>query len=283
MPLRILCLGDIVGRPGRQIIHQKLPQIVRERDVHLVIANAENIAGGSGITANLFNKIRSYGIDVVTLGDHIYKKVDIVPTLQTSERIVRPANLSAQAAGRPFTVVTTNSGIAVGVFCLLGRIYMNLPANDPFAAAERVLEQIPSQVRVCVCDVHAEATSEKMAIGHWLDGRCSVIFGTHTHVPTADARILAGGSAFITDVGMCGPYDSVLGRRKDRVVKYMSTNMPSPFDIATGDVRLCGALAEIDEQTGRAVSIERIEVQGENAEQAYDADDKAEKPNPPAD
>ncbi len=273
MPLRILCLGDIVGRPGRQIVHQKLPALVRERAVDLVVANAENIAGGSGITTNLFHKIRAYGIDVVTLGDHIYKKADIIPTLQISERIVRPANLSSNAAGRPFTVVTTNTGVSVAVFSLLGRIFMNLPADDPFAAADWVLEQVPDHVRICVCDLHAEASSEKIALGHWLDGRCSFIVGTHTHVPTADAKILPGGSAFISDLGMCGPYDSVLGRRKDRVVKYMSTNMPQPFDVATGDVRLCGALAEIDPDTGRALSIERIEVQGENAEQAYDADD----------
>src|SRR5207253_8628349 len=135
MPLRILALGDIVGRPGRQIVHQKLPGIVREKHVDLVVANAENIAGGSGITQNLFHKLRSYGVDVVTLGDHIYKKQDILPTLSASERIIRPANLSSQAAGRPFTIVTTNSGVQVGVFALLGRIYMNLPADDPFAAA----------------------------------------------------------------------------------------------------------------------------------------------------
>jgi 2',3'-cyclic-nucleotide 2'-phosphodiesterase len=274
MSIRILCLGDIVGRPGRQVVHQKLPGLVRERNVDLVIANAENVAGGSGITQNLFHKIRSYGVDVVTLGDHVYKKVDIVPTMQSSERIVRPANLAAGAAGRGFTVVTTNSNVSVGVFSLLGRIFMNqMPADDPFAAADRVLAQLPKHVRVCVCDVHAEASSEKVALGHWLDGRCSVIFGTHTHIPTADAKILPGGSAFISDLGMCGPYDSVLGRRKDRVVKYMTTNMPQPFDVATGDVRLCGALAEVDEQTGRAISIERVEVPGGNAEQAYDADD----------
>src|SRR5436190_16066075 len=179
MPLRILALGDIVGRPGRQIVHQKLPTLVRERQVDLVIANAENIAGGSGITQNLFHKLRSYGVDVVTLGDHIYKKADIIPTLESSERMVRPANLSAQAAGRAFTVVTTNSGVPVGVFSLLGRIFMNqLPAGDPFAAADRVLDQLPRNVRVCVCDVHAEATSEKIALGHWLDGRVSVIVGT---------------------------------------------------------------------------------------------------------
>jgi metallophosphoesterase (TIGR00282 family) len=279
MALRILCLGDIVGRPGRQVVHRKLPQVVRERGVDLVIANAENIAGGSGITQNLFNKLRSYGVDVITLGDHVFKKIDIVPVLQTSERIVRPANLSAAAAGRAFTVVTTNSGIGVAVFCVLGRIYMNLPADDPFAAVDRVLGQLPRHAKVTVCDVHAEASSEKVALGHWMDGRVSMIFGTHTHIPTADAKILPGGSAYISDLGMCGPYDSVLGRRKDRVVKYMSTNMPQAFDVATHDVRMCGALAEIDPATGRAVSIERIEVQDDNAEAAYDADDRPEKPN----
>jgi len=278
MPLRVLALGDIVGRPGRQIVHQKLHTLVRDRQIDLVVANAENIAGGSGITQNLFNKLRSYGVDVITLGDHIYKKADIIPLLQNSERVVRPANLSNNAAGRPFTVVNTNAGIPVGVFSVMGRIYMNIPSDDPFAAANRVLEQMPANVRVCVCDVHAEATSEKVAIGHWLDGRVSLIAGTHTHIPTADAHILPGGSAYITDLGMCGPYDSVLGRRKDRVMKFMTTNMPVPFDVATNDVRLSGVVCEIDESTGRAISIARVEVKGDNAEQAYDADDKA----PPA-
>lgn len=278
MAFRILCLGDIVGRPGRLAVHQLLPGLVRQHQVDLVVANAENIAGGSGITQNLFHKIRSYGIDVVTLGDHVFKKLEIVPTLESSERIVRPANLASSAAGRQYTVVTTNSGVNVAVFCLLGRIYMNLPADDPFATADRLLGQIPRHVKVCVCDMHAEATSEKVAMGHWLDGRCSVIFGTHTHIPTADAHVLPGGSAFITDLGMCGPYDSILGRRKDRVMKYMTTSMPHSFDVATGDVKLCGALAEIDPQTGRAVSMTRIEAQGENVDQAYDSDDARGKP-----
>jgi calcineurin-like phosphoesterase len=168
MSLRILCLGDIVGRPGRQVVHQRLGGLVREHKVDLVIANAENIAGGSGITTNLFHKLRAYGVDVVTLGDHVYKKIDIVPTLQASERIVRPANLAAGAAGRTFTVVTTNSGVSVAVFCVLGRIFMNLPCDDPFAAADRVLQQLPRQVRVCVCDIHAEEYSEKVEMGHYL-------------------------------------------------------------------------------------------------------------------
>ncbi len=273
MPVRILVIGDIVGRPGRQVVHAKLPALVREKKVDLVIANAENIAGGSGITQNLFHKIRSYGIDVVTLGDHTYRKLDIVPTLQSSERIVRPANLSTQAAGRGFTVVTTSGGVQVGVFALIGRIYMNLPSDDPFAAADRVLMTFPRSVKVTVCDFHAEASSEKVAMGHHLDGRASFVFGTHTHVPTADAKILSAGTAFISDVGMTGPYDSVLGRRKDRVLKHMTTNMPHSFDVATNDVRLCGAIAEIDETTGRALSIERVEVAGENADGPYDSDD----------
>ncbi len=240
MPVRILCLGDIVGRPGRQVVHQRLPALIRERNVDLVVANAENIAGGSGITSNLFHKIRSYGIDVVTLGDHVYRRNEIIPTMQSTERMVRPANLAATAAGRTQTIVTTNSGVQIAVFCVLGRIFMNLPADDPFAATDKILNGLPAGVKVCVCDVHAEASSEKVALGHWMDGRCSVVFGTHTHIPTADAKILPGGTAFISDLGMCGPYDSVLGRRKDRVVKFMSTGMPHPFDVATGDVRMCG-------------------------------------------
>ena len=276
--IRILCLGDIVGRPGRQVVHQRLPQLVRDRKADLVIANAENIAGGTGITQNLFHKIRTYGVDVVTLGDHVFKKLDIVPTMRSSERLVRPANLSHAAEGRGWTVITSNGGVQVAVFSLLGRIYMNLPANDPFAAADWVLDSIPKGVKVRVCDIHAEASSEKVAMGHHLDGRASFVFGTHTHIPTADAKLLPGGTAFISDVGMCGPYDSVLGRRKDRVLKFMTTNMPAPFEVATGDVRLCGAIAEIDTDTGKAVSIERVEVAGGNSDQAYDADDKS--PNP---
>lgn len=274
MALRILLLGDIVGRPGRSVVCDKLPALVRSRGVDLVIANGENIAGGSGITPNLFHKLRSYGVDVVTLGDHVYRRQEIVPVLNGSERIVRPANLSAQAAGRTHTVVPTNAGPSVAVMTVLGRIYMNVPADDPFAAADRLLRGLPTGVKARVVEVHAEATSEKVAMGHFLDGRASVVFGTHTHIPTADAKILPGGTAYITDLGMCGPYDSVLGRRKDRVVKHMTTGMPHPFDVATSDVRLCGALVEIDESTGRAVSIERIEEQGSPVDPAYDADDK---------
>jgi metallophosphoesterase (TIGR00282 family) len=257
MSLRILCLGDVVGRPGRQILHQKLPNLVRERAVDLVVANAENIAGGSGITANLFNKIRSYGVDVVTLGDHIYRKADIVPTLQSSERIVRPANLSNAAAGRRYTVVTSNSGISVGVFSLLGRIYMNVPADDPFAAADWILLDMPESVRVTVCDMHAEATSEKVAMGHWLDGRCSMIVGTHTHIPTADGRVLPGGTAYITDVGMTGPRGGVIGVKREQAVEALVTQMSIRFETSEEDPWLNGVVIRCSTPL-RADSIEQV-------------------------
>jgi 2',3'-cyclic-nucleotide 2'-phosphodiesterase len=276
MAIRILALGDIVGRPGRQVVHDKLPGLVREHKVDLVIANAENIAGGSGITTNLFNKIRAYGVDVVTLGDHVFKKNEIAETMNRSERIVRAANLSRHAAGRGHTVVQTNSGVNVGVMALMGRIYMHtMPASDPFEAADRAIDAMKDRTKVIVCDIHAEATGEKVALGWYMDGRASLVFGTHTHIPTADARVLTGGTAYVTDLGMCGPYDSVLGRRRDHVVKAMSTNMPLPYDVATGDVRLCGVLSEIDESTGKATFIQRVEVAGQNVSPAYDADDHA--------
>ncbi len=275
MTIRILALGDVVGRPGRQVIHDRLPQLVREKKIDMVIANAENIAGGSGITANLFHKLRSYGVDVCTLGDHALRKSDIANTLSTSERIIRPANFPSSAPGKTYTVITSNNGVQVAVFSVMGRIFMNLPCDDPFAAADKVLKDVAPQIKVKVAEIHAEATSEKVALGHYLDGRASLIFGTHTHIPTADARILTGGSAYITDVGMCGPYDSVLGRRKDRVLQYMTSAMPAPFDVATDDVRMCGVFSEIDTTTGRALSVERIEVQGNDSEQAYDADDRS--------
>ena len=259
MPLRILALGDIVGRPGRQVVHQKLPGLVRDKQVDFVIANAENIAGGSGITQNLFHKIRSYGVDVVTLGDHAYKKVDILPTMQSSERLVRPANLSAGAAGRGFTVVTTNSNVNVGVFCVLGRIFMNqMPADDPFAAADRVLAQLPKHVRVCVCDVHAEASSEKVAMGHWLDGRCSVIFGTHTHIPTADARVLPKGTGYISDLGATGGYGGVIGMKPEPVLKRFLTGMPARFEPTEELPEFWALLAEIDERSGQCVKVELL-------------------------
>lgn len=278
MSMRILAIGDVVGRPGRQILAEKLPGLIRDRKIDLVICNAENVAGGSGITVNLFNKVRAAGVDVVTLGDHVYRKIEIAETMNRSERIVRPANLSKLAAGRGYTVVQAANGISVGVFTVLGRVYVpTMTCDDPFAAADRVIAEMGEKVKVRVGEIHAEATGEKVAWGHYLDGRVSFVFGTHTHIPTADATVLSRGTAYITDVGMTGPYDSVLGRRKDMVIKAMTTNMPHPFDVATGDVRLCGAIVDVDETTGKATAIERLEVKGNNVVPAYDDDDKAGK------
>ena len=268
--LRILCLGDVVGRPGREAVSKLLPTIVRERGVGLVVANGENAAAGSGITPKLFEELRASGVGCVTLGDHFHRKAEILPTLDRSDRIVRPANLSPRSPGKTHVVVPARvegRDVNVCVFALIGRLFMaSLPGGDPFEAADRVLASLPNTLKVIVVDVHADATSEKVAMGWHLAGRASVVFGTHTHVPTADARVLpggGGGTAYITDVGMCGPYDSVLGRRKEAVLGWMARQTPGAFDVATGDARLCGLLAEVDAETGRATACERVEARVE--------------------
>ena len=188
MQIKLLCIGDIVGRPGRQILAEELRTIVKEYDVDCTIVNAENAAGGSGITASICDKLRKYGVHLITLGDHIYRKRDIIDTLQNSQDIVRPGNLSPQAAGKEWAVYTTDQGPQVAVISLLGRMYMPLPSDNPFNAAERILAKIPSDIKIVVVDMHAEATSEKIAMGWFLDGRVSLVYGTHTHVTTADDR-----------------------------------------------------------------------------------------------
>jgi metallophosphoesterase (TIGR00282 family) len=260
--MKILCLGDIVGKPGRKALEILLPAFVRERGVDLVVANAENVAGGSGMTEPMFSRLRHHGVDAITMGDHVYKRREVYPLLQESDRIVRPANLPPEAVGRSFSIVRTAAGIDVAFFCLLGRLYMR-PADCPFHAADRVLGEIaalPSQPKVVVVDVHAEATSEKLALANHLAGRVSVVFGTHTHIPTADEQIIGGHAAYITDTGMTGPYDSILGRDKSAVLSAMITGMPVPFDVAEGDVRMSGILAQVDPATGAASGVERVQV-----------------------
>jgi len=260
MSINILCIGDVVGKPGRSVLADHLGNLIVERDIELVVCNAENAAGGSGLTPQIFRKLRNYGVDVMTMGDHVYRKNDILPTLRTSDRIVRPANLSPRAVGRTWTVVPTKSGsVRVGVACFLGQMYMG--ANDsPWDAADRVLAEMPDDVKVRVIDFHAEASSEKIAMGWYLDGRTSIVFGTHTHIPTADYRVLPMGTAHVSDLGMTGPYDSVLGRRKDRVLSALTTSMPIRFEVASEDARISGVLVTVDPDTGRAESIRRTEV-----------------------
>ena len=275
MAINILCLGDVVGRAGRGVLADHLRTLIKDRQIDLVVCNAENAAGGSGLTPQIFAKLLGWGVDVVTLGDHVYRKREIVAVLETSAQIVRPANLPKAAAGKRWTVAETKSGAhQVGVACLLGQLYMHVGSSPPWAAADRVLDEIPADVAVRVIDMHAEASSEKIAMGWHLDGRVSVVFGTHTHIPTADARVLEKGTAYVSDVGMTGPYDGVLGRRKDRVLSALTTGMPTAFTVAAGDPRMCGVLAAVDPGTGRAESIERIEICGRRPEGGpYDGDD----------
>ena len=266
--MRMLFIGDIVGRPGKHACSQLVPRLVREHKLDLVVANAENAAAGSGLTPQMFSKLRHHGIDCCTMGDHIYRRREIIPLLESSDRIVKPANLPPESVGREFALVGLESGVRVAVLSLLGRTNMNVRADCPFHAADRVLEQLPNDVNLIIVDVHAETTSEKVALGWFLNGRVTAVLGTHTHVATADERILPAGTAYITDVGMTGPYDSVLGRNKDRVIKSLVTGMPHPYDVASRDVRLCGVIVEADSQTGRANHIERICAHDETAEDA---------------
>ena len=260
MAFRIVMIGDIVGKPGRRVVQQQLDRLRRDYRPDLIVANAENAAGGSGLTPAFFDKLCKYGIDGVTLGDHAFREQEILPTLAQASNLIRPANLPEQAPGERYMKLTTaDGGRSLYVVTVLGRLFMSgPPADDPFAAVDLVLHELPRDAAVLV-EIHAEATSEKVAMGHYLDGRVVAVIGSHTHIPTADAKILPGGTAYLTDLGMSGPYDSVLGRRKDRVVQYMTTAMPARFDVAEEDVRLCGVLIELDDNH-RATHCERIEL-----------------------
>jgi len=258
MQIKLLCIGDVVGQPGRRVLREGLETLVSAEGIDCVIVNAENTAAGSGLTASLYKKVVASGANLLTLGDHIYRRRDIIPVLETEENIVRPANLPVGAPGKTFAAFETSGGVRVAVVSLLGRMFMKTPTDCPFAAVDRVLGKIPSDVNVVVVDVHAEATSEKVALGWHLDGKVSVVFGTHTHVPTADERILPGGTAYVTDVGMTGPYDSVLGRDKRRVIGAMVSGVPCSFDVAEHDLRMCGIMVTVESTTGRATAIERV-------------------------
>ena len=262
MQLKVLCVGDVVGAPGRRVLSEAIPAIVRRHQIDCVIVNAENAAGGSGLTPAIFEKILHYGVHVVTLGDHIYRRREIISVLERSDRIVRPANLPVGAPGKDHTIYVTDRDQRVAVISLLGRIFMKRPFDCPFAVVDRVLAALPRDIRIIIVDMHAEATSEKVAMGWHLDGRVSAVFGTHTHVPTADEHVLPKGTAYVTDVGMTGPYDSVLGRDKQRVLAALVRGLPDTLDVASGDVRLCGAIVSIESTTGLATGIERIVFNG---------------------
>jgi len=255
--VRVLHIGDIVGQPGRRIVVEAVPRLRQAYQVNLVVANAENIAGGSGITPKLFRELIAAQVDCVTLGDHIYRRREIYSILEADEPIVKPANYPPSAPGKNWVIVPTDLGVPVAVFSLQGRVFMR-PADCPWAAAERVLAELPADVRVRWLDFHAEATSDKQLMGRHLDGRVTAVIGTHTHVATADETILPQGTAFQCDVGMTGPHDGILGRRLDRVAETTISFRPTQFDVAHGDVRLNAALVDVDPTSGKALAIRRL-------------------------
>jgi len=258
MSLRILAIGDVVGRPGRQALQDHLPTILERHGIGFCVANAENAAGGSGVTPQIAKDLFESGIDCITAGDHVWKKKEIVPLIESDHRILRPHNLSKLAAGSGASVIETRDGHHVGVINLIGRVFMQ-PAECPFRGAEEAIARLSQETSILIVDLHAEATSEKISMGWHLDGKVSAVFGTHTHVQTADEHVLPQGTAYITDLGMTGPHESILGRRIDRVLKATLTQMPTQFEVAKHDVRISGAIVTADVTSGKAESIERFQ------------------------
>ena len=260
--MRILFIGDIFGQPGRRAVKEALPGMLEEYSPDLILANGENAAAGFGITPPLVEELLGLGIAVLTSGNHIWDKKEILPYLaeHADGRLLRPANYPSgpdEAPGHGLYLGKTRAGIEYAVMNLQGRVFM--PVIDcPFHTADRLLERIPAEVNIRIVDMHAEATSEKVAMGWFLDGRVTAVIGTHTHIPTADETILPGGTAYITDVGMTGPYDSVIGVDKESVLRKFLNQLPARFEVAKGDVRLAAVLVESDPASGRAVSIQRI-------------------------
>lgn len=259
MSVRLLIIGDVVGEPGQRILRERLPALRRDAKVDFCVANVENAANGSGFTPEILDQLAEAGADAFTAGDHFYSNKRIFKTLGKEPRLLKPANLSPLSVGKGFGIYDLPGGAKVLVFCLLGRMFMK-PMDCPFRCADAILEEHKSAATVRLVEFHAEATAEKVAMGWHLDGRVSAVVGTHTHVPTADDRVLPGGTAYITDVGMTGPHESVIGRRADRVLHFLTTQMPVPFDVATGDVRLNAVLITVNPKTGAAEGIERIQL-----------------------
>ncbi len=255
--MKALLIGDIVGRPGRAVVERWVVALREALGIDLVVANCENAAGGAGITSPIADALFRAGIDVLTSGNHVWRKKEAYELLKLDHRVVRPANYPDGAPGTGATVIETLAGQKVGILNLQGRVFME-PVDCPFRTATRELERLRLISSVIIVDMHAEATSEKVAMGWFLDGKVSCVFGTHTHIPTADERILPNGTAFLTDVGMTGPYDSVIGRRTDQILERFLSGLPTKSEVAEGNVQLRGLLVEIDVNTGKATSVERL-------------------------
>jgi metallophosphoesterase (TIGR00282 family) len=257
--VRILFVADVVGVPGRNALEELLPGLKTERGIDVCVVNGENAANGVGITPRLADKLLAAGADAITLGNHAFRRTEIGAYLDESDRVVRPANMSANTPGRGLAVVPTATGTPLAVINLLGSLFLQ-PATSMFELVDGLVDAAREQTPLVLVDVHAEATSEKVALAHWLDGKVTAVVGTHTHVQTSDARVLPGGTAFITDAGMTGPHDSVIGVESELAIRRMRTGLPVRFETATGDVRIEGAVIDCDPATGRASAIEPLRI-----------------------
>jgi len=255
--MRILILGDVMGRPARRAVRDLVPSLIKQEELDLVVANAENAAGGMGVDIKSAKELLSAGVNVLTSGNHIWKKKEIYSYLDEHSHLIRPANFPAGAPGKGWHVWRHN-GFSALVINLQGRVFMPNHVEDPFRCVDEIIKQQGEQSPVVIVDMHAEATSEKNAMGWYLDGRASVVFGTHTHVQTADDRILPDGTAYITDVGMCGPFDSVIGMEKETVIRGFMTQLPRQFEVAEDNVVLQGIIVDVDEASGKARAIRRL-------------------------
>ena len=254
-PMRILFISDIFGKPGRNALIDRLPHLIEETGSDFIIANGENAASGAGITSNIAEKLLAAGVDVITTGNHIWRQREVYPFLEQSERIIRPANYLPENPGRGWTL-SEKDGRRLAVINMMGDLYINAPVG-PFQVIDKVLDQLPAGVKHIFLDMHAEATSEKVAMGHYLDGKVTAVVGTHTHVQTSDEKILPGGTAYITDAGMTGPHDSVIGVDKKIILNRFRTQMPVRFEVASGGVLIEGVIIDAGAD-GRATAIERL-------------------------
>ncbi len=257
--MNILCIGDIVGKPGRVALEEALPVLKKEFQIDFTVVNAENAAGGAGLTSKIAERLLEAGCDVITLGDHVWDQKELEEYLNQTDAVIRPANFPEGTPGKGWCVKETASGQKIGVVNLLGRVFMRYHLDCPFRTLEHIVRQVQKETPVIVVDMHAEATSEKVALGHFSDGEVSAVFGTHTHIQTADEKILPKGTAYITDLGMTGPCDSVIGQRKEDIIKRFLTSMPAKFQVAEHDVVVHGVVISVDGKTGRAQKIARVQ------------------------
>lgn len=262
--MKILAIGDVVGKPGRQAVKQFVGKMKKKNEVDFVIANGENSAGGSGYTEKTAVELFSAGVDVITSGDHVFKKKDILGYITKENKLLRPANYPEGVPGYGYIILPLNDNLKIAVVNILGRVFLK-PLRCPFKIMDTLLEKISQATPNIIVDFHAEATSEKIAMGWFLDGKVSAVVGTHTHVQTADEIILPKGTAYITDLGMTGPIDSVLGREVKNVLEHFLTGMPAKFPMAKGNIQLQGVIVDIDEKTGKAKSIKRIKLKLDEA------------------